>query len=56
MVSGPNNSNNEKALEVRTHDIPVADAMSEFMKQGWAKSPLDGISTHQSVPFTKIRR
>ena len=40
----------------RTHDIPVADAMGEFMKQGWAQSPLDGISAHPSVPFTKIRR
>ena len=53
MITG---SNNEKALEVRTHDIPVADAMSEFMKQGWAQSPLEGISAHSSVPFTKIRR
>jgi hypothetical protein len=35
MNSGSNN-NNEKGVEVRTHDIPVADAMSEFMKQGWA--------------------
>lgn len=26
--------------EVRTHDIPLADAMTEFMKQGWAPSPL----------------
>jgi Xaa-Pro aminopeptidase len=49
-------SNNEKALEVRTHDIPVADAMGEFMKQGWAQSPLEGIFAHPSVPFTKIRR
>ena len=34
MNSGSNN-NNEKGVEVRTQDIPVADAMSEFMKQGW---------------------
>ena len=40
-MSEPANPNNsEKALEVRTHDIPIADAMSEFMKQGWAPSPL----------------
>jgi|GEM_PF-4530734 len=38
MNSGSNN-NNEKGVEVRTHDIPVADAMNEFMKQGWAESP-----------------
>ena len=53
MITG---SNNEKALEVRTHDIPVADAMGEFMRQGWAQSPLEGIAAHPSVPFTKIRR
>ncbi|MFM8627824.1 MAG: aminopeptidase P N-terminal domain-containing protein, partial [Candidatus Nanopelagicus sp.] len=55
MNSGSNN-NNEKGVEVRTHDIPVADAMSQFMKQGWAESPLTGITPHQSVPFTKLRR
>ena len=38
MVS--NSNNNEKGIEVRTHDNPVADAMSEFMKQGWAPSLL----------------
>ena len=55
MNSGSNN-NNEKGVEVRTHDIPVADAMSEFMKQGWAESPLTGITPHQSIPYTKLRR
>ena len=35
MNTVSNSNNNEKALEVRTHDIPIADAMSEFMKQGW---------------------
>ena len=34
----------------------LRDAMVEFMKQGWAQSPLEGISAHSSVPFTKIRR
>jgi Xaa-Pro aminopeptidase len=28
-----NSNNNEKVDEVRTHDIPIVDAMSEFMKQ-----------------------
>jgi Xaa-Pro aminopeptidase len=55
MNSGSNN-NNEKGVEVRTHDIPVADAMSEFMKQGWAESPLTGITPHPSIPYTKVRR
>ena len=34
MISNGDSNNNEKGVEVRTHDIPVADAMSEFMKQG----------------------
>ena len=37
MNTVSNSNNNEKALEVRTHDIPIADVMSEFMKQGWAQ-------------------
>ena len=56
MNSANNSSNNEKALEVRTHDIPIADAMTEFMKEGWAPSPLTGVNPHPSIPFTKIRR
>jgi Xaa-Pro aminopeptidase len=34
MNSGSNTNNNEKGVEVRTHDIPIADAMTEFMKEG----------------------
>ena len=56
MNSSNNSNNNEKALEVRTHDIPIADAMTEFMKEGWAPSPLTGVNPHPSIPFTKIRR
>jgi len=56
MNSANNSNNNEKALEVRTHDIPIADAMTEFMKEGWAPSPLNGVHPHPSIPFTKIRR
>jgi Xaa-Pro aminopeptidase len=54
MSSG--STNNEKALEVRTHDIPIAEAMTDFMMQGWAPSPLTGITAHPSIPYTKIRR
>ena len=43
MNSGSNSNNNEKGVEVRTHDIPIADAMTQFMKEGWAPSPLTGI-------------
>ena len=56
MNSGSNTNNNEKGVEVRTHDIPIADAMTEFMKEGWAPSPLAGITAHPSIPFTKLRR
>ena len=56
MNSANNSNSNEKALEVRTHDIPIADAMTEFMKIGWASSPLTGVKPHPSIPFTKIRR
>ena len=41
---------------MRTHDIPVVDAMTEFMKEGWAPSPLTGVNPHPSILFTKIRR
>ena len=56
MNSGSNSNNNEKALEVRTHDIPTADAMTEFMKQGWAATSLSDLTAHQSIAYTKIRR
>ncbi len=56
MNSGSNSNNNEKALEERTHDIPTADAMTEFMKQGWAPIALSDLSAHQSIAYTKIRR
>jgi len=56
MNSGSNSNNNEKALEVRTHDIPTADAMTEFMKQGWAATTLSDLTAHQSIAYTKIRR
>ena len=56
MNTVSNSNNNEKALEVRTHDIPIADEMSEFMKQGWAPSPLSGVTSHPSIPYTKLRR
>ena len=41
---------------MRSHDIPMADAMSEFMKQGWAPSPLARINPYPSSPYTKLRR
>jgi Xaa-Pro aminopeptidase len=40
----------------RLHDIPPSMDHLEFMKHGWAPSPLEGITAHASVPFTKKRR
>ena len=54
MNSGSNN--NEKAVEVRTHDLANPEAMTDFMMQGWAPSPLTGITAHPSIPYTKSRR
>jgi len=45
-----------KKSHSRTHDIPIADSMSEFMKQGWAPSLLSGINPHSSISYTKLRR
>ena len=56
MNTVSNSNNNEKRLEVRTYDIPIADAMSEFMKQGWAPSPLSGVNPRPSILYTKLRR
>jgi len=56
MNTVSNSNNNEKALEVRTHDIPTADAMNEFMKQGWAPSLFSGVNAHPSIPYTNLRR
>ena len=56
MVSIGSYKGNGGELEIRTHDIPVADGLSEFMKQGWAPSPFTGINPHPSIPYTKLRR
>jgi len=37
--------NAEKAAEVRTHDIPIAEAMTDFMLPGCAPSPLEGVKS-----------
>jgi hypothetical protein len=67
MNSGSNTNNNEKGVEVRTHDIPVADAMTEFMKEGWdlststcairtspAFKPTGGVKDSTSIAFLPI--
>ena len=42
--------------EVRNHDIPVPNVMSEFMKKGWASPEVSTESAHPSIPFTRARR
>lgn len=40
----------------RTHDLPVAEQLTEFMKSGWSPSPLDGVTESAVVPFCATRR
>jgi Xaa-Pro aminopeptidase len=56
MILGSNSNNSEKGVEVRTYDIPNADAMAEFMKEHWAHLPLNGITAYLSITHTKLRR
>jgi Xaa-Pro aminopeptidase len=50
------NNSSSSDDQVRTHDIPIADAMSEFMKTGWEAAAVSNVDAHPSVPFTKARR
>jgi Xaa-Pro aminopeptidase len=50
------NNSSEGGDQVRTHDIPIANAMSEFMKTGWEAAEVSNVSAHPSIPFTKARR
>jgi Xaa-Pro aminopeptidase len=50
------NNSSEGGDQVRTHDIPTANAMSEFMKTGWEAAAVSNVGAHQSVPFAKARR
>ena len=56
MSNSTFDSSAAKIPGTQSHDIPAPDAMAEFMKIGWAPSPLDNIVEHPSVPFTKARR
>ena len=56
MNTDGDSSNNEKAFKVRASDIVAADAMTDFMKQGWVPYALSKITAHPSTAFTKIRR
>lgn len=46
----------QKSSGVRSHDIPTPEALQEFMKSGWAATPLDGIVAHEVIAFARQRR
>ena len=49
-------NNNIKAVRVGMQDIANPEAMKEFMIEGSAPSRLTVITTHPSIPYTKMRR
>ena len=54
-----NNSQDKTGQQLdplRTHDLPTQDAMSEFMKTGWAADEEEIISAHPVTAYTKLRR
>ena len=54
-----NNSQDKTSQQLdplRTHDLPTQDAMSEFMKTGWAADEEEFISAHPVTAYTKLRR
>jgi Xaa-Pro aminopeptidase len=40
----------------RPHDLPTASVLADFMKTGWAPSPLDGVTPASVIPFCATRR
>ena len=40
----------------RVYDVPPSDLYAEFMKTGWAPSPLDGITQDAVIPYCFERR
>jgi Xaa-Pro aminopeptidase len=41
---------------LRAHDAPTPQGWAEFMKTGWAPSPLDGVVATPALAYTKARR
>ena len=46
----------EKKDGTRAHDAPNANALAEFMKSGWAPSPLEGVKPVEHLSFIEARR
>ena len=46
----------EKKDGTRAHDAPNAQALADFMKKGWAPTPLEGVRPAAHLPFIERRR
>jgi Xaa-Pro aminopeptidase len=46
----------EKKLNIGSHDLPVSDRLTEFMKTGWADTERTDVSSNESAPFAAARR
>ncbi|MEN9680024.1 MAG: hypothetical protein RLZ57_1153 [Actinomycetota bacterium] len=46
----------EKKDGTRSYDAPNADALAEFMKSGWAPTPLEGVRPAEYLSFIQDRR
>jgi Xaa-Pro aminopeptidase len=55
-VNRSQNKDFQESDNLRTHDLPTQDAMSEFMKTGWAEDEEEIISAHPVTAYTKLRR
>src|SRR2546425_1283729 len=44
-----------KPIHTGSHDLPVSDALAEFLKGGWAPSPADPVA-RSIAPWAALRR
>ena len=56
LTNNSQDKSDQQIAPLRTHDLPTQDAMSEFMKTGWAADEEEIISAHPVTAFTKLRR
>jgi Xaa-Pro aminopeptidase len=51
--------NSDKALDTgskRVYDVAPSEMFGEFMKTGWAPTPLEGITQDEVIPYCALRR
>jgi Xaa-Pro aminopeptidase len=48
--------NSSEEYEGRKHDVKTPDALAQFMAQGWAPSPLEGVTPIATLNFFLARR